>query len=254
MLYILRPRKGSASSQRRLGEKSLALHNVIRTVIGLLREIDRRLFPRGQREWDLLREWILPECETVLDVGCGNKGKLPALVPGIRYSLGVDFELPDEGSAEALHSAYRELDVRSISTSFERRAFDCVVALDVVEHLTREDGRHLLDAMECVASKRVIVFTPNGFLPQPGTLENPFQEHLSGWTVDDFVSRGYSVVGVNGWRPLRGAYAAIRWRPAWFWWRLSLLTECFVRARPRHAFQLLCMKEVGETTPARVSY
>ena len=211
----------------------------------VLKRLDWRLFPRGDRGWSLLREWMLPDCRSVLDVGCGDRASLIKLVPGIPYSVGVDASIPDQGSDPEVHSEYKTMDIRLLANEFAPTSFDCVVALDVIEHLSKEDGIRLLEAMESIASRNVILLTPNGFLPQPPALDNPFQEHLSGWTVDEFVERGYRVVGINGWRPLRGSYAAIRWRPASFWWRLALLTQRFVSSRPRWAFHLLCLKDVG---------
>ena len=56
--------------------------------------------------------------------------------------------------------------------------------------------------------------------------------------------RGYRVIGINGWKPLRGEFAAIRWRPERLWERLSLWSQRFTTADPTHAFQILCVKEV----------
>ena len=99
-------------------------------------------------------------------------------------------------------------------------------------------------AMEAVARRRVIVFTPNGFLPQDAFDGNPYQVHRSGWTVQEMRSRGYEVRGIHGWRPLRGERAAVRWPPRPFWGRLSLHTQRLFLERPHHAFQLLCTKDV----------
>jgi hypothetical protein len=99
--------------------------------------------------------------------------------------------------------------------------------------------------METIASKRVVVLTPNGFLEQAAAPDNQHQEHLSGWQSKEFHRRGYAVLGVNGWRPLRGPYATIRWRPASVWWRLAQFSQRFVRSKPRYAFHLLCIKEMG---------
>jgi hypothetical protein len=210
----------------------------------LLKALDRRLFPPEEEYGRYLRRWILADCRSVLDVGCGDEGGLIRFVPGVPYSVGIDKRIPEPASQTPLHTEYLELDIRLLAEHFEPRSFDCVVALDVVEHLSREDGFRLLDSMETIASKRVIVFTPNGFLPQPPAANNPYQQHLSGWTTNDLERLGYRVVGINGWKPLRGPYASIRWRPTGFWRRVSLMTQPLVASRPRSAFQLLCVKDV----------
>lgn len=211
----------------------------------MLGKLDRRLFPeQGVALTGVLQREIGQECSSLLDVGCGDQGALPERVPGLPFTVGVDLALPADDADLARHSEYRQVDIRSLSDHFESGQFECVVALDVIEHLTREESVQLLEAMERIASKRVIVFTPNGFLPQAPTQSNPHQEHRSGWTVDDLARRGYRVIGINGWRPLRGPYAEIRWRPRSFWLRFSALTEPFATGHPRSAFQLFGVKDV----------
>jgi SAM-dependent methyltransferase len=212
-----------------------------------LESIDRKWFPPGEQYGQHLRRWILSDCRSILDVGCGADARLIRLVPGIPRSVGVDAVIPQETPSVARHSEYRQLDIRSLANHFPPRSFDCVVALDVIEHLDRVDGLHLLESMETIAEKKVIVFTPNGFLPQPPAPDNPHQEHLSGWSTEDFERRGYEVIGMNGWKPLRGPYAEVRWRPAALWRRVSQLTQPLVDSHPRRAFQLLCLKVVAAT-------
>ncbi len=93
------------------------------------------------------------------------------------------------------------------------RKIDCVVALHCIEHLSREDGLKLIDMMEKFSKKLTLIETPNGFVHQPPTEDNPWQEHLSGWTASDFRQRGYKVRGISGMKFLKknsdkGAY---RW-------------------------------------------
>ena len=213
------------------------------------RHIDNRVFgDKKRRKGDLLSLLILPDCRTVLDVGCGENGVLMDLVPGIPYSVGVDLVLPPdppEGDRnQKRHDEYHRSDIRSLGEHFSPNSFDCVVALDVIEHLETEDGYALLHDMEHIASKRVIVYTPNGYLPQPPAPDNPYQEHISGWEVDEFLKLGYRVTGVHGWKPLRGPYSLPRWFPKPFWARISMLTESFFESRPHRAFQLLCSKDL----------
>ena len=59
---------------------------------------------------------------------------------------------------------------------------------------------------------------------------------------------GYRVVGINGWRPLRGEYARPRWRPGVFWYRMSLLSQPLVASRPAYAFAILCVKDMDAVT------
>lgn len=72
--------------------------------------------------------------------------------------------------------------------------FDVIVAMDLIEHLDKLDGYRLLKNMEVWASKRVIVYTPYGYLKDDG--------HKSGWYWNDFKGRGYDVVRFGGMLPI----------------------------------------------------
>jgi len=96
--------------------------------------------------------------------------------------------------------------------------------------------------MEKISKNKVIIFTPNGFLPQGEYYNNPWQVHKSGWTVKEMKKRGYKVIGINSWKPLRGEYARLRFRPSYFWQIISDITQLFVRNKTEKAFQILCIK------------
>lgn len=71
---------------------------------------------------------------------------------------------------------------------------DTAVAIDVVEHLTREDGLAMIAEMVRLARQQVLIFTPLGFMPQDGGKDadpwgyqgQRWQVHRSGWTPADF--------------------------------------------------------------------
>jgi SAM-dependent methyltransferase len=198
-------------------------------------------------------ERALEGCDSVLDVGCGTDSPIGRLQRKPARAVGVDGHAPAiEASRRAgIHAEYHCMPVLDVGTRFAPHSFDAVLASDLIEHLEKPDGERLLDLMESLARRRVIVFTPNGFLPQGEVDGNPYQVHRSGWTVGEMRARGYRVFGINGWRPLRGELAAIRWKPRWFWERLSLLSQDWTTEDPTHAFQILCIKEVdAAVTPS----
>jgi SAM-dependent methyltransferase len=216
--------------------------------VNLLRSIDARLFGSLLDAYSrMLEAELVGQCESVLDVGCGDRSPLARFRGRIPLMVGVDAHAPslERSRALGIHDRYEQCDVTEIAARFPPRSFDAVVALDVIEHLEKPQGLRLLDALETVARKRVIVFTPNRFLPQGEREGNPWQVHRSGWTVEDFAARGYRVLGVNGWKPLRGALAMPRLRPRSLGARLSALTQPWVTHRPRHAFQLLAVRDLG---------
>ncbi len=189
---------------------------------------------------------------SVLDVGCGSNSPI-ANVPKTFYSVGVDIHRPSitKSRGEKIHDVYKVGNVLSIDTLFKKKQFDAVVALDVIEHLPKEKGWELLRKMNGLAKKRIILLTPNGFVPQHPYDGNTFQEHLSGWTVKDFRSRSYRVYGMRGLKWLRGEYATIKWKPWFFWAGISTLSELFVFFLPGLANQLLVVKDLsGEVGPS----
>lgn len=68
-----------------------------------------------------------------------------------------------------------------------------IIAIDVIEHMEREDGEKLRDLME--EWPQALIFTPNGFMEQSGVVNGldpwglhgmKWQKHRSGWTENDF--------------------------------------------------------------------
>ncbi len=183
-------------------------------------------------------------CDSLLDVGCGDDSPLQVFTPQIAHSVGVDAWQPSivKSRARGIHDEYVCCDVGALSQNFAPNSFDCVAASDLIEHLEPAAGLRLLDDMEAIARKRVMIFTPNGFLPQEPYDGNEFQRHLSGWTPEIMRARGYEVLGINGWRPLRGERTAIRFQPRALWEPISLVSQPFVHHRPHLAYQILCVK------------
>jgi hypothetical protein len=164
----------------------------------------------------------------------------------LEYAVGIDaFEPAIEQSKKLnIHNSYRVMDCRKIGEEFQEKSFDCVCALDFIEHLSKEDGLKLIDSMERIAKKKVIIFSPNGFLSQGVHDGNPFQPHLSGWEVEEMKDMGYHVIGIGGLKIFKGEVARIKWRPKFFWSRISLLSQPLVINRPSIAFAILCVKDL----------
>lgn len=119
-------------------------------------------------------------CWSALDVGSG---------PG-KYRAPVKQWLTIDPSCDVVTSDFHwKNQALHVLPMLLDRDYDLVYALDVIEHLEKADGRRLLNELERVARRRVLIFTPNGFQPQED--ENPWNVHRSGWTPDDFRRRGY---------------------------------------------------------------
>lgn len=86
---------------------------------------------------------------------------------------------------------------------------DVVFMLDVIEHLSKENGYLALYEMNRISRFGTAITTPNGFVWQPPTEENPFQAHVSGWTAGELRKAGMKkVLGLHGLSWLTGSYGA----------------------------------------------
>lgn len=134
--------------------------------------------------------------ESVLDLGCGQ-GKPMAMIKlwrKIDYACGVDLYKPYIAQAKKakLHDKYITADLRKIN--FPPKSYDLVLASHVLEHLKKKEALSLLNKMEKIARKQVIVATPVGELYQPEYDSNKLQEHLSYFLPEEFEKRGYRIV------------------------------------------------------------
>ena len=126
----------------------------------------------------------------VLDVGCGR---------GISYRYakriaGIDIHLPSLKKARKVCEDIVHADARR-PLPFKDESFDTVVAVEVIEHLTKSDGHKLLAEMERVSRRKIILSTPNRYLPWKQREER--QQHKSRWTPSDFKKLGYKVRGIG---------------------------------------------------------
>jgi hypothetical protein len=104
----------------------------------------------------------------------------------------------------------------------------------------------MMQDMERIAAKKVILFTPCGFLQQRHTANDDLQEHLSGWEPAEMAGYGYQVAGFLGPKKLRGEYHAIKGRPRFFWSMISLAGHfVWTRNHPEKAAAILCVKELS---------
>lgn len=210
----------------------------------LIRKTYRRIFLNYNTEL----ERAISDCKSLLDVGCGGSSPIQSFYNKI-YSVGIDIFKKSirESKKRRIHHRYFIMNALNIDKKFRKESFDCVLASDLIEHLNKDDGYRLIKMMEEISIKKVIVFTPNGFLKQSKHDNNPYQLHKSGWTIKEMKNLGYSVTGINGIKWLRGAYANIKFKPRFFWNLISDITQLYTKNHPRRAFQILCIKNVSKS-------
>jgi hypothetical protein len=138
-------------------------------------------------------------CKTFLDLGCGSES------PYLKYlhkegnnAIGVDLY------ADVQPMGYKEIirkDVLQFIQTLPDNSFDAVTAFDIVEHFHKHDAVMLISEMKRVASKVVVVVTPNGFWP--GMLSGPGMEHLCGFSTTELKEAHFKLYGAGGLSFLR---------------------------------------------------
>lgn len=194
--------------------------------------------------YNLELEKVMKDCKSVLDVGCGETSPIKNFSKRL-YAVGVDVYKPMiiKSKKNKIHNKYYVMDVMKIDKKFKNNSFDCVLASDLIEHLDKKSGLELIKKMTNIARKKVIIFTPNGFLEQGAREGNIFQVHKSGWNVNEMQKLGFRVIGINGIKFLRGEYSTIKFKPEIIFRFISDITQLITKYYPKLAFQMLCIKE-----------
>jgi len=151
---------------------------------------------------------------TILDVGCGKGDAMDFLNRHGKFeAVGIDIFRPYLEEAKS-KGCFQDLvcgDVRWLP--FKDNSFDVVICMEVLEHLEKADGYKLLNELERVARRQILLTTPVGKHELHPFDGNPYQEHKYIWKVEDLKKLGYKVRG-RGLRNLGGpAGRQIKWLP-----------------------------------------
>ena len=219
------------------------LETLIGTMVGLMAAIRIWVFRNYDYRYWLKRD--LADCESILELGCGPNSPILQMGDASRTDT-VDIFEPyvDMHNRKGDYRHCQHADI--LTFDFPEKAYDAVVICDVMEHLSREAVKDsdLFAEMEKCARKRVIIFTPNGFIENDLVDEDSYQAHLSAWEPADYWERGYKVVGATGLRWLFGKAALPKYRPHRVCAIIAMLTKPLVFHRPEWAFHNYAVKEL----------
>lgn len=182
-------------------------------------------------------------CKTLLDIGCGADSPVQGFSDKVECT-GVDVHRPSIriSKQKGIHAKYIHSSALDLLKKFKIKSFDCVFACEIIEHMEKKDGYKLIKIMEKLAKKKIVIITPNGFVPQKPYGGNKWQEHKSGWTSREMKRRGFEVIGLRGWKGFRGELSYLKYKPKILFYILSTITQFFVRNHSDLAFQILCVK------------
>ena len=187
--------------------------------------------------------------KTALDIGCGTSSHLNRLRPGVETTgLDAHADAIDLARERGVHDHYIQANI--LEDDIDEQ-FDLVTLYGLIEHLPKSDGLRLLDRVEKLSCKYILLETPQGFVPQGPEFGNEFQRHHSGWFIQEFEGRGYTVHGTTGTRHLRGYMAGPKYNFPGCLLCDELLTLLLrINRKPKHAFNLVAIKDV-RGLPAR---
>ncbi len=189
----------------------------------------------------------LKNCKTVLDLGCGKNSPIQ-YCKSIEYSMGVEAFNPslETSKSRKIHSEYINENILNID--FEEDSFDAVMMIEVIEHLGKDDALNLIEKANKWANKKIIITTPNGFLPQLEYDSNPLQNHICGFDAKELNKLGFTVYGsaglkilYNGQKNKKNEIVWIR-KPVFFWTILAGISRLFTYYLPNYAFELYAIK------------
>ncbi len=147
---------------------------------------------------------LIPKGSKVLDVGCGDGHNMAWVNAYGDYKvIGVDINSKDIAIAKKRKcylspyvSVYRQVFAADLTKKLPfNKKFDVVVCSQIVEHLEKRYALVLINKLEKLASKRVIVATINGFFQFNHRNPGKYDIHRSGWSEKEFQKLGYKVFG-----------------------------------------------------------
>lgn len=205
----------------------------------------------------ILKRAIGEDVETILDLGCAKGISTKVIAKGENWIIdGV--ELYSDYIKEARRSGvYRRVvrgDIANLPKSIASKNYDVVLCHQVLEHLEKKEGKKAIKKWEEIASKRVVIGTPVGFIKYEHTEEinrpdedNELIQHKSGWGPPELKKLGYQVRG-QGLRLIYGESGLARKFPSWllpFFKFVSYLASPMSFFSPSIAQVMICKKELG---------
>lgn len=142
-----------------------------------------------QPYYDLILNLIPVDSQTILDVGAGS-GIFGFIMKKTRSAVITAIEPFEEYNLSHYDNVIKEKWQNISTNALTDRQYDVVTALEVIEHLPRQDVLPFLKWCKYIG-KRVIITTPYRFEQQPAYDNNILQIHQSLVTMNDFEQENY---------------------------------------------------------------
>ncbi|HRH26894.1 MAG TPA: class I SAM-dependent methyltransferase [Parcubacteria group bacterium] len=141
--------------------------------------------------------WKEGDIITILDVACGLSFKSKYIPAQVRVGVDIYEEYFKHIESDVPYAVVK-YDVRKLREIFMPKSFDLVIALDVIEHLEKEDALSMIKQCEEIAKLGVVLETPKGYIPQNLDIQghggHEWQTHRCGWEPEELEKLGYKLV------------------------------------------------------------
>ena len=139
---------------------------------------------------------------SILEAGCGagNLIRSPYFPKEMPLKVGLEIFRPyvDRAHQRGFYDLTVQGDVRSLP--FADNSIDCVICVEVIEHMPKDQGFALIGELERIARKQLIISTTDLPLqeidPARAADGNLYMYHQARWKPQDFREKGFEVYGM----------------------------------------------------------
>lgn len=128
--------------------------------------------------------------QRIIDIGPGwGKYGLACreYLPNLEFMAAVEVPQGRLGTQDVIYDHVFVGDARN-ANALTFRDYQVALLIDVIEHMTLEDGHQLLDTIQSAGCKP-LVSTPKVFVEQHDDA-NPYERHVSLWSWQEFARHG----------------------------------------------------------------
>jgi hypothetical protein len=196
----------------------------------------------------IMKRMIGEDFKTLLDVGTGTGLAIQLVNPDNKFQVtGIEIYKPyiEECRKKGLYENIIEADIRTVN--IPEKSYDTVICLHVIEHLNKDEGWKMIEKLEGIALKSVILAMPIGHFEQNAYDDNEHQEHKSEWYPGELQQRGYKVIG-QGLKVMYGENNVVKkygTLVAYIFFCISTLLEPLLFIRPEWGVYMFGRKNIS---------
>ncbi len=187
ILYTIISR-GLDASKQFFVNPNMFLHKLYNKGAVRFLQANRHPYPPSnhQHSWvnekSILQKMRQSKPSTILDCGCGE-GRWGYLLKGISV-IGIDRYKPYLRQAKR----YEQVVCASVTClPFQRKSFDACIAIELIEHLPKQDGFRFLYELKQTIRKKIVLTTPKVYVPINFGEDHP-ETHRSFWEKAEILA------------------------------------------------------------------